>query len=131
MTPHDIQAWLIEEGYRAKLEVDEDGDTVIHSSSDGMPFDIVFYAPEPPDGEIGGFDHISFTAAAMREGGTSLEEVNDINLSEPYLRASRHEDGALVVDYRVIAYPETVIKRLWEELFGMWTHCLSDVLSPR
>jgi len=46
VTPEEVSQVLVEMGYEAKPAIDNEGDPMVHSSSDGHPFSVYFYQLE-------------------------------------------------------------------------------------
>lgn len=70
-----LAKFLQDQGFRAKLEVLDDGDPVIRSNSSGTNFSIYFYNCERGTN----CQSIQFFVAYDLEDGTSLERINQIN----------------------------------------------------
>lgn len=84
-----LAQFLQDQGFRAKLEVLDDGDPVIRSNSSGTNFSIYFYGCER------GTDcqSIQFFVAYDLDDGLALERVNAINSQNRFTKVYLDEDN--------------------------------------
>ena len=114
--PETVIKALQAEGYAAKLEKDGEGDPMIVSSADGVPFRVHFY------GCTGGKDcaTVQFSAGYDREGETPLTLINDWNRDKRFGRAFLDKEGDPYLQMDVDLDGGGVSNALFVDNFEFW-----------
>jgi hypothetical protein len=123
--PSELRAMLLEEGYRAKLSSDDQGDPMITSATAGYDFDIVFYdCTDNLDCQS-----IQFTAGFTDTDHGTVEDMNAWNKSKRYARAHRDDNGDVYIQMDLSMTREGLGKDRFQENLALWGHLLSDFTS--
>jgi len=126
MTPQEICTRLQADGYRAVLDEDEDV-AHIKTGVDGIPFSIHLYRPSPPDGDLDAFDSVSFSAG-IEQDEPNLMRLNSVNAQGRFIKVYA-ENGVIWFEMDNIVKTYQLTPELWEEVFGMWTACLANIVQ--
>ena len=123
--PAQMQALLLEEGYRAKLGVDDVGDPMITSATAGYDFDIMFYDCT---------DHadcgsIQFYLGLSEPDQGSVENMNQWNSENRYARAYLDEEGDAILRMDVTMPGEGVSREVFMENLGLWESLMSSFVE--
>jgi hypothetical protein len=117
MTPKAIQKYMIDEGYRAKLKLEDEESTIIESGVGGYEFMIVFLRFEN-DGDLDSYQSMVFTSGIGTDE-KNLEKINGANSESSFLKA--HFDDGIWIEMAV-PIPETGLPAgMFEEYFTQWT----------
>ena len=128
MTPRDVRDYLLEEGFRAKLDESEEDCSTIESADEGLLYQIHFYRPTPPDGDVDAFESISFSTGREYEGEVPLSVLNEYNARYRFTKIY-HQKGALYLEMDNIIFPNNLTPDLFEDILGFWTVSLVDFVK--
>lgn len=115
----EVVELLQEQGYRAKLSKDDDGDPLIESSMNGLKVFLYFY-----DCEAARCGSLQFAVALDLEDGIGDEAINDFNRKYRYGRAylDDEKDPFLQYDFEVLHadHEAHIVSQLdiWQEVLG-------------
>lgn len=118
----DVARVLQAEGYAAKIEVDDQGDPVIRSSSQGVNWSVYFYGCE----QGRNCSSVQFSAGFNLNEGISLERLNEWSRSKRYLYTYANDDMDPLVKMDVNmegGVSETSFKAslsIWNSLLGQY-----------
>jgi hypothetical protein len=123
--PAQLQAVLLEEGYRAKLGVDDVGDPMITSATAGYDFDIMFYdCTDNADCKS-----IQFYIGLSDPDNGTPEELNGWNSENRYARAYLDEEGDAILRMDVAMPSEGVSKEVFLENLSLWESLMSGFVE--
>jgi hypothetical protein len=121
--PKKIASVIQDLGYRAKLEVDDDGDPVIRSGAGGSNFSIQFYGcKEDSNDEC---DLLLFSTGYDFDEETALETINSWNEQALVGRAYLDDDGDPRFDWAV-NMRDGVSRENFEDSIRRWAESLGD-----
>jgi len=123
--PAQLQALLLEEGYRAKLGVDDVGDPMITSATAGYDFDIMFY--DCTDNANCG--SIQFYIGLSEPDQGSIQQLNQWNAENRYARAYLDEDGDAILRMDVTMPGKGISKEVFLENLGLWESLMSGFVD--
>lgn len=119
ITAQEMAALLQEQGYKAKVEVDDDGDPMVRTRMGGVGVTVFFY--DCNDQRCGS---LQFQTGLDLEKGTTPAVTNRFNREYRYASAYLDEenDPFLQFDFEVLhtQHTEHVVSQIdvWEELLG-------------
>jgi hypothetical protein len=123
-SPWRLSELIREEGYKATIESDSNGNPVIRSAADGLNFSIYFYSCR------NGQDckSVQFSSGFRMRDPLSVAAVNDWNGRKRYTRAWRDDDGNafLRMDLNLIG---GVSEQSFRESVKVWTILLRDYVK--
>jgi hypothetical protein len=126
MSPRAIQQYMIDEGYRAKLKLEDEESTIIESGVGGYEFMIVFLRFEPHDGDLDNYQSMFFTSGIGTDK-KNLDKINEANSESSFLKA--HFDDGIWIELAV-PIPETGLPTgMFEEYFTQWTSDLPEFVG--
>jgi Putative bacterial sensory transduction regulator len=128
MTPRDVRDYLIEEGYRAKLDESDIDCSTIESADEGLTYLIRFYRPTPPDGDLDNFESVSFSTGREVGRDFAIAELNNYNAKHRFSKMY-FEDGGVWLEMDNIIYPENLTPNLFEDFLGFWSVAISDFVK--
>lgn len=123
ITGPELVEILQEEGYRAKLDADGEGDPLVSSRMGGLEIFIYFYDCNPAK-RCGS---LQFSVGLDLEDGTTLEVVNDFNTAFRYIRVFLDDEMDPFMQYDVeVLHTDhvpfiTSQVALWEDLLDAFT----------
>ena len=132
MSPKAIQTWLQSEGYRARLEEDDEVAASIEGNSDGLPFRIVFCRPDPFDGDLDAFIDFSFFLTAEADENSTIEKINEENRKSKFVHASLGDDEGEDVVHFALSIPVSsndLTESIFSQCFYSWTRWLPDMVE--
>mgnify|MGYP005998535175 CR=1 FL=1 len=88
-SPQYIAKLISDEGYRAQLENDSDGDPRIRSAAEGVKFSIRFYGCKSPRG----CTSIQFSAGFDMKDGMTLKRANEWNRGKRFGKVYLDEEN--------------------------------------
>lgn len=121
--PEKIMSIIQELGYRAKLEVDDDGDPVIRSGAGGSDFSIQFYGCTEDNNDQCSL--LIFVTAYELKEETTLETINNWNEQAIVGRAYQDDDGDPWFDWAVNMYGG-VSRENFEEAIDRWGNSMGE-----
>ena len=130
MTPTEIKDWMLNDGYRAKLEESDADVAVIVSGVHGIPFNVLLLRDDPPDGDLDAFGTMSFTSGVSLSKTPSLKSLNQINANYRFFKVYADEVDDVVhiaMDSEVSA--DTLSQELFEDLFEIWISGLPELVN--
>jgi hypothetical protein len=123
--PTSLQMLLLDEGYRAKMTVDDVGDPMITSATGGYDFDVIFYdCTDNTDCRS-----IQFSAAFTEPDHGTPEDLNTWNSNKRYARAYRNDSGDAVLRMDVSMDGEGMGKELFLENLALWGSLMADFVD--
>lgn len=95
--PKSVADGLAAEGYRAKVDADNQGDPAISSASSGYNFDVLFY---------GCVDHkrcdsLQFRATFEKNASSDVVQMNKWNRDRRFSQMAVRDDGTIILSYDV------------------------------
>ena len=130
MTPTEIKNWMLNDGYRAKLEESDADAAVIVSGVHGIPFNVLLMRDDPPDGDLDAFGIMLFTSGVSLSKTPSLKSLNQINADYRFFKVYADEEDDVVhitMDSNVSA--DVLTEELFEDLFEIWTSGLPELVK--
>lgn len=102
-SPEAVAKLLQEEGYKAELKKNQEGEPYIASASNGSSFTVEFYGCEPGKG----CSSLQFYAWYKKEPWYSIEMANRWNADKRFIKAAIDKDGDLATYMDVTALGKT------------------------
>jgi hypothetical protein len=121
MSVKEVQAWLIESGYKAALAKDSQGDASLKSETSGVSFDIHFY-----DCEKDRCASLQFIAGFDLDEKLDMAKVNAWNDSKRYVNCFLDDEGDPWFTYDVNLSPGGTREGLDDEL-AIWIGLVPDM----
>lgn len=121
MTVKEIQAWLMESGYKAEVTKGSDGDEYIQSSADGVSFEVY-----PNDCNKGRCASMQMSAAFDVKEKLSAEKANVWNAGKRYVDCYIDDEGDPWFTYDINVSPGGSRAAL-DDNFGVWLSFLPDI----
>jgi len=122
MSPKDVQAWLLDNGYQAELEKAGE-EPYLKSAADGVSFEVHFY-----DCKNDRCASIQFTAGFDIDGKVTADQANDWNSDKRYIDCFVDEEGDPWFTYDVNLSPGGTREALDDD-FAVWLSFLPDMKS--
>lgn len=123
--PEQIRKILVDEGYRAKLTRDDDGDPLIESAASGYDFKVFFYGcTDNRDCRT-----IQFYAGFQEPDHGSLEEINKWNAEHRFGRAYVGDDGSARIEMDVSMDGEGMGPKLFVDNLEFWDSVMGQFAS--
>ncbi len=119
ITGAELVKILQDEGYRAKLETDKEGDPVVRTKMSGVHVDVFFY-----DCEKDGCGSLQLSSGLDLEDGSSFAVMNKFNSEFRYAHGFLDDemDPYLQFDFEILhtAHAEHIASQigLWEDVLG-------------
>jgi Putative bacterial sensory transduction regulator len=126
MSPKAIRDYLIEEGFRAKIKVEDEGSTIIESAAGGYEFSIVFFRFEPFDGDLDNYHALLFTSGIGTDEA-DLKKINKANSDSFHLKA--HFDDGIWIEMAVPVPESGLPQSVFEESFSSWASDLPEFVQ--
>jgi Putative bacterial sensory transduction regulator len=120
-SPKTLVKALQNEGYKAKLEKDTDGDPKITSSANGYSFSIYFYGCEKSTK----CDSVQFNAGFKPEDDNTASYANAWNTKKRFMQASVNDQKELELRYDVTT-AGGLNKRNFADVVDWWATMLSE-----
>lgn len=120
--PETIVKYLADNGYKALLEADSDGDPVVRSASSGTNFNIYFYGC---NGLHKGCDSLNFSTGFDMDNGIPLADLNEWNKHRLVGRAFADDELDPFLDH-YIAAKGGLSHETFEAVLGEWVDALGD-----
>jgi len=121
--PEKLVSVIQELGYRAKLDVDKDGDPVIHSSVAGTQFALQFFGCAEDSHDQCRL--LLFKVGYEISEKADLKLINDWNKKALVGRAYLEDDGDLWFEYVVNTYGG-ISRENFEDTFDWWEASVDD-----
>lgn len=121
MTAKEVQAWLLESGYRAELGQADDGDAYVDSASDGVNFKAQLY-----DCKKDRCASMQFVAGFDIDGKIELDKVNGWNSSKRYVSSYIDDEGDPWFTYDANLSPGGNREALDDD-FAVWLSFIPDM----
>lgn len=121
MTAKELQAWLMESGYRAELAKDSEGDTYVKSASDGVNFDAHLY-----DCKKDRCASMQFIAGFDMTEKLDLAKMNEWNANKRYIAGHTDDEGDPWFTYDVNLSPGGSRAALDDD-FAVWLSFIPDM----
>lgn len=119
--PKTVADVLQDEGYKAKIDVDNQGDPKITSSANGFNYDIYFYGCEKGKD----CDSLQFNVSFKAEDDNTPEYANAWNVKKRFLQASTNDKKELELRYDVTT-AGGLNKRNFADVVDWWSSMLGD-----
>jgi hypothetical protein len=132
VTAAELAKLMQDDGYRAKISRDEDGDPKIESATNGFKFSILFYACK----NGARCSSIQFYAGWHVEGGFKLEDINLWNRSkrfgQAYVDTEKDPNVEMDLDLEHGATTEALSNNLqtWDMVIGDFAKWIDCVKRP-
>jgi putative sensory transduction regulator len=122
--PMSIIRHLEQEGYRAKLAKDDEGDPIIESATGGSDFTITF----DDCNERRLCESLTFSIAYRFEGtnDASLETINRWNANERFGQAYLDQKGNTALDMSVLMFEGMLPRKAFQVNFDKWESTLGE-----
>lgn len=120
MTVKEIQAWLLESGYKAELKKD-DGEGYVSSSAEGVSFEVY-----PNDCNAGRCASMQMVAAFNVKTKLNAEKANEWNSAKRYVDCYIDDEGDPWFTYDINVSPGGTRASLDDD-FGVWLSFLPDI----
>lgn len=120
MTVKEIQAWLLESGYKAELKKD-DGEGYISSSAEGVSFEVY-----PNDCRQGRCASMQMVAAFNMKEKLTAQKANEWNAAKRYVDCYIDNEGDPWFTYDINVSPGGTRAAL-DDNFSVWLSFLPDI----
>lgn len=131
--PKSVVDAFREAGYKAKLQIDNEGDPLIESAAAGYNFDTLFYGCV----ETKSCDSLQFRVTFVKEPENTLELANKWNVRRRFSQMSVTDDGRLVVSWDVDTVGGLNSKNFadvlatWESILGELGKFFDETIPPK
>lgn len=120
--PKSVVDAFREAGYKAKLQIDTEGDPLIESAAAGYNFDTLFYGCV----ETKACDSLQFRVTFVKEPENTFELANKWNVRRRFSQMSVSEDGRLLVNWDV-ATIGGLNKKNFADVLATWESILGQL----
>lgn len=93
--PKSVADAMVAEGYRAKIDVDNQGDPAIASAASGYNFDVLFYGCVNHKG----CDSLQFRATFEKNESSDVVQMNKWNRDRRFSQMAVRDDGTIILSY--------------------------------
>ncbi|WP_294103884.1 YbjN domain-containing protein [Sphingomonas sp.] len=119
--PKSVADALAAEGYRAKVDADNQGDPAISSASSGYNFDVLFY---------GCVDHkrcdsLQFRATFEKNASSDVVQMNKWNRDRRFSQMAVRDDGTIILSYDVSTIGG-LTKANFADVISWWSTILGE-----
>jgi len=119
--PKSVADVMAAEGYRAKIDADNQGDPAIGSATSGYNFDVLFY---------GCVDHkrcdsLQFRATFEKNAASDVVMMNDWNRERRFGQMAVRDDGSIILSYDVSTIGG-LTKANFADVLSWWSTILGE-----
>ena len=128
MTPSAVRDFMLEEGYKAKLDEDDSEAARISSGVDGIPFSLSFFRPAEWDGDLDAYDVVAYTAGIDVKDDPNLNKLNSVNANHRFLKAYA-ADSVVWIEMDITVPEGGLPDEVFKETFACWTTVMPEMVQ--
>lgn len=119
--PKSVADAIAAEGYRAKIDADNQGDPAISSAASGYNFDVLFYGCV----EHKRCDSLQFRATFEKNSASDVVRMNDWNRERRFSQMAVRDDGTIILTYDVSTIGG-LTKANFSDVLNWWASILGE-----
>lgn len=119
--PKTVADVMVADGYRAKIDADNQGDPAIASAASGYNFDVLFYGCV----EHKRCDSLQFRATFEKSGASDVVRMNEWNRERRFSQMAVRDDGTIILTYDVSTIGG-LTKANFSDVLNWWATILGE-----